>query len=257
MPTIDTNLFVGTCPFRDIPSSVDDLRALREQAGIERAAATGFRSIFYYDPVDGLAKDLAEFEPLKDWLHFWSVVNPEFPQIEAQVASAADERRSVGIRLFPTLHQYALCSDRSQEVARMAADRGLPVNVTARLFDGRVAPRMVDQGEVARDDLTAFLGEVAGATIILSMFFFGDVQPLKVDWGKQTNVYLDLGCSKPSSVALDKLGEWFPLDRVMYGSAAPLYYWGGSRLALEGCRQTDETKEAILGGTAKEVLRWA
>ena len=256
MPIIDPSLFVGLCPFRSIPSSVAGLRALRERAGLDRAVATGFRSMFYYDPIDGLALDLDEFAPLGDWLSLWSVLNPEFPQIEAQVAQAADEGRVAGVRLFPALHHFRLSSDRCLEATRLAAARGLPVNVAARLFDGRVAPRMVDQGEVDPGDLVAFLGETTDATVILSMFFFPEVQSLDLDWGKLPNVYVDLGCSKPAAPALDRLGDWFPLGRVLYGSGAPLYYWGGSRLALEGCQLDDDVKAAMLGGTAKEVLRW-
>ncbi len=257
MSIVDTSLFVGDCPFRDIPSSAEDLEALRERAQIDRAVATGFRSMFYYDPVDALARDLAEFEPLSEWLGFWAVVNPEYPQIDRQVSGAAESDRVVGIRLFPTLHHYALDSDRCLEVLRAAADAGLPVNVTARLFDGRVAPRMVDQGEVDREGLMAFLEKASEATVVLSMFFFNELQPLKIDRSATPNVYADVGCSKPGSATLDNLGDGFPLDRVIYGSGAPLYYWGGSRLALEGCRLNAETKAAILGGTAREVLRWA
>lgn len=257
MSIIDTSFFVGICPFRQIPSSIDDLQTLRKRAGIDRAAATGFRSMFYYDPMDALTRDLSEFGALKAWLRFWAVVNPEFPQIASQVSIAAGDDRVVGIRLFPTLHHFKLTSDPCLEATRMAAEKGLPVNVTARLFDNRVAPKMVNQAEVDREDLISFIEQASGATVILSMFFFNELQALKVDWKNRSHVYVDLGCSKPNAASLDALGSGFPLDRVIYGTGAPLYYWGGSRLELEGCRLDDQVKKAVLGGTAKEVLRWA
>ena len=256
MPVVDTNLFVGPCPFREVPSEVDDLLVLRERAGLDLAVATGFRSLLYYDPVAGLDGDLAQYEALSAWLFFYATVNPTFPQVEELVKRASEDARIVGLRLFPTLHHYALASEQALQVAYLAADNGLPVNVAARVFDGRVAPRYVNQGTINRADLTTFLDQSKETTVILSMFFFNELQPLKVDWDALPNVYLDLGCSKPSAASLDELTSWFPTDRVLFGTAAPFYYWGGSRLGLEGARLTEDQRLGILGGNAMEVFPW-
>lgn len=262
MGVIDVNLFVGHCPFRTLPSDVEDLKRLREAAGLDRAIATSFSSLFYYDPVAGLERDLERYEPLCDWLSFFAVVNPDFPQLEQQVERAARDERIVGLRLFPTLHHPPLPSERVTETLRLAAVHSLPVNLTARLIDGRVAPRYVDQGEWAPDALVKLL-EGAGETVdrkrptlILSMFFFNELQPLQVEWSRLPQVYLDLGCSKPSVASFDQVPSWFSAERVLFGSGAPLYYWKGSRLAVEGARLTEDQKSAILGHTAGEVFRW-
>ena len=256
MPTIDTSLFVGRCPFRDVPSSPGDLNVLRERAGLDRAVATGFNSLLYYDPVSGLERDLEDHEALSDWLYFYATLNLEFPQLEAQVQCAAQNPRTVGLRLFPTIHRTDLNSEPGLQAARLAAEHGLPLNVTARVFDGRVAPRYIQQTEVDRADLTAFLERTGETILILSMFFFNELQPLKVDWGALPNVYLDLGCSKPSVVSCEQIPSWFPVERVLYGTGAPFYYWGGSRLSLEGSRLSDGQKEAISGANAMEVFPW-
>ena len=263
MDLIDVNLFVGDCPFRTIPSNVEDLKRLRDAAGLERAIATSFSSLFYYDPVAGLERDLERYESLCDWLSFFAVVNPDFPQLEQQIERAARDERIVGLRLFPTLHHVPLDSERMMETIQLAAEHDLPVNLTARLTDGRVAPRYVDQAELSSDALVKLLdgaGEAADKkrpTVILSMFFFNELQPLQVAWAHLTQVYLDLGCSKPSVASFDELPSWVPRERVLFGSGAPLYYWKGSRLAVEGARLTEDQKSAILGRTAKEIFRWA
>ncbi len=257
MSFIDTNLFVGDCPFRTIPSNAEDLKRLREVSGLERAVATSFGSLFYYDPMAGLERDLERYEPLCDWLSFFAVVNPNFPQLEGQIERAAKDERIVGVRLFPTLHHYALDSERVAETLRLSAEHGLPVNLTARLTDGRMAPRYVDQGEISTDALVRLLDGAGDATVILSMFFFNELQPLSVDWSRLPRVYLDLGCSKPSVASFDELPSWVPVERVLFGSGAPLYYWKGSRLAVEGARLPEDQKSAILGRTAREVFPWA
>lgn len=254
---IDAGLFVGTCPFRSLPSNPEDLRRLRDAAGLERAVATGFDSLFYHDPEAGLARDLERFGEQSDWLRFYAVVNPELPRLEAQIRAAADDKRVAGLRLFPTLHHFGLGSERVRTVLRLAAGCGLPVNVSARLLDGRVAPRYLHQGALTTAQLTAFLAELHEATIVLSMFFFNELQTLRVEWEDLPNVVLDLGCSKPTTASFDQLGSWFPLDRVVFGTGAPLYYWKGSRLALEGARLAESIKGAVLTETAKGVFRWA
>lgn len=254
---VDASLFVGTCPFRSLLSTPEDIRALREVASLDRAVVTGFDSLFYHDPEAGLARDLEYFGELASWLRFYAVINPDFPRLEAQIRAAAEDTRIAGVRLFPTLHRFDLDSDRVRTVLRLAAECGLPVNVSARLLDGRVAPRYLHQEVLNAGQLAAFLAESGEATVVLSMFFFSELQALQVAWEGLPNVVLDVACSKPSTASFDQLGSWFPLDRVVFGTGAPLYYWMGSRLALEGSRLSESAKEAILGGTATEVFRWA
>jgi predicted TIM-barrel fold metal-dependent hydrolase len=52
------------------------------------------------------------------------------------------------------------------------------------------------------------------------------------------------------------LGTWFPVERVLFGTGAPLYYWQGSRLGLEGSRLSDQQQRGILGQNALEVFAW-
>ncbi|MDA0745260.1 MAG: amidohydrolase family protein [bacterium] len=253
---IDTSLFVGPCPFRDVPSSAEALNLLRTRAELDRAIGTGFRSMLYFDPMDGLDRDLEEYEELSEWLSFWAAVNPEFPKLEEQADRVAKDKRIVGLRLFPGLHRYRLDSERVKRAVDLAVERGLPVNLSARVFDSRVAPRMVFQEEVDRADLFTFLERSREGTVILSMFFINELKGMKIDWNALPNVYLDLGCGKPTAASFDELPEWFPVERVLFGTGAPYYYWGGSRLALEGARLKDEDKKAILGANAREVFSW-
>ena len=51
---IDTGLLLGPCPFRSLPSAPEDLLELRQRAGLERAIASGFRALLYFDPLMGL-----------------------------------------------------------------------------------------------------------------------------------------------------------------------------------------------------------
>ena len=253
---IDTGLLVGPCPFREVPNTAADIMLLKDRAGLERAIATGFRSLLYYDPSAGLKEDLVEYLALADWLYFYAVINPEFPRLEYQVQQAAENRRIVGLRLVPALHHYDLLADRVRRTVALAVEYDLPVNLTARIFDGRVAPRYINQANIDGSVLNTFLERSRRAKIILSMFFFNELKGYQIDWLHWSNVYLDLGCSKPSVADLDELASWFPLERVLFGTGAPFYYWEGSRLGADGSCLTEEQKYAVLGTNAEGLFAW-
>jgi predicted TIM-barrel fold metal-dependent hydrolase len=88
------------------------------------------------------------------------------------------------------------------------------------------------------------------------MFYFSELKALDLDWARLPQVYVDFGCCKPSVVSLDELAAWFPLERALFGSGAPLYYWQGSRLGLEGARLDAAVRRGILGNNAREVFGW-
>ena len=254
MSVVDTMFLVGPCPFREIPTGVDELERLRGRANLEMAIATGFRSLFYFDPIDGLKRDLDEYEAASDWLRFYALINPEFPKLEEQVEHADRDTRIVGIRLVPGIHRYSLLSDHVRTTIQAATQACLPVVISGRIFDDRVAPRSIDQVPVNMGDLVQLLEQASNTTFVLSMFYFGELKGLDVDWKMLPNVFLDLGCSKPTSASFDELPSWFPVDHVVFGTGAPYFYWGGSRLALEGSALSENDKAAILGANAMEVF---
>lgn len=256
MAIIDTGLLVGPCPFRAVPSSVADLAVLRQAAELDRAVATGFRSLLYYDPIAGLEQDLAQYASLADWLSFYAVVNPEFPQWAKLVDWVAADQRLLAVRLVPALHHYGLETPVLGELVGLAGQLQLPVNLMARVFDDRMAPRFVDQQVPGLDAVAEFLARCGETRVILSMFYFNELQALAVDWANLPNVYVDFGCCKPSVASLDALGEWFPLGRALFGTGAPFYYWQGSRLGLAGSRLDDQAKQGLLGQNALEVFAW-
>ena len=256
MSIIDTGLLIGPCPFRKVPSSVADVAALHENASLDRVVATGFRSLLYYDPIAGLEQDIEQYKSLADWLHFYAVINPNFPRAGEQVAHAIQERQIVGLRLIPALHHYDLNTSRIRAIVQSAGENGLPLNLMARVFDDRMAPRYVNQLVPAPAEICDFLRTASDATVILSMFYFTELTVLEVDWSALPHVYLDIGCSKPSVASLDELSNWFPPERTLFGTGAPFYYWKGSRLGLEGAELSEQQRRGILGDNAAEIFPW-
>ncbi len=253
---IDTGLLVGPCPFRSVPSTPEDLLILRRRAGLERAIASGFRSLLYFDPLLGLDEDLKTYESLADWLYFYAVLNPEFPQWERGLQRAEQESRIAGVRLVPALHHYRLNTATVQQLVQTALQMQVPVNLMARVFDDRIAPRFVAQKVPSLEEVAAFLRANSAAIVVLSMFYFSELKALAVDWSELPNVYVDFGCSKPNVASLDELATWFPVERALFGTGAPFYYWGGSRLGLAGSKLSEKERSGLLADNAKKVFAW-
>lgn len=252
----DTNLILGPCPFRSIPSGVEELEMLRGRAGLQRAVGSGFRSLLYYDTLSGLEEDMAHYASLRTWLYFYATLNPRFPQIERGVRRAAVDERIAAVRLLPGLHHYALDAPEVDDLMAVAQAERVPVNLMARIFDDRVAPQCVQQTVLKSEHVAAFLRRHSGVKIALSMFYFTELRALELDWHTLPHVYVDFGCSKPNVASLDALEKVFPVARSLFGTGAPFYYWAGSRLGLEGAEMSVETKRAIMADNARGFFGW-
>ena len=253
---IDSGLIVGPCPFRQIPSSVDELQVLRQRAGLHRAVASGFRSLLYYDPLAGLAEDMAEYASLRDWLYFYATIDPRFPQMERGVERAATDERIAGVRLLPAMHHYELDDPAVDALMAAAAQHGVPVNLMARLFDDRIAPRYVEQRVPSPASVATFVDRHREVNIALSMFYFSELKGLGIDWHGLPHVYVDFGCCKPNVSSLDVLARFFPMQRGLFGTGAPFYYWAGSRLGLEGSELDADMQRALLADNARVFFAW-
>ena len=254
---IDVNWYVGNCPFRSLKTQSKDLAQLKVKAGISRAVACDFNSLLYYDAMDGTEEALRRYESLSDWLQFYMVVNPFFPKWEKAVEHAAQDPRIAAIRIAPCLHHYSVDAPEVQMLIDLASKCGIPVNLMARLFDERVAPQYLKQVVPGRGALLEFLRRCSGeARVSLSMFYFDELVAFDIDWVSNPNLYIDVGCSKPNVASLDELPSWFPIERALFGTGAPLYYWGGSRLGLEGAEWTTGQQKDVLADNAKNFFSW-
>lgn len=253
---IDSGLIVGPCPFRRVPSGVEELQALRQRAGLWRAVASGFRSLLYYDPLSGLDEDMAQYAALREWLYFYATIDPRFPQAENGVRRVCADERIVGVRLLPAVHHYALDSPEVDALMGAAAAENVPVNLMARIFDDRIAPRYVQQLVPPLESVAAFLHRHRQVKVALSMFYFSELKGLVSNWHDLPHVFVDFGCSKPNVASLDVLASFFPVERALFGTGAPFYYWAGSRLGLEGSQLSADQQRAILAGNARSFFAW-
>jgi hypothetical protein len=245
LPLFDANVFCGNYPFRALPcASPAELASFLAREQIGNCIATPFESNFYRQPWEGLQSWLNAPEIS---VQFWLVVNPLMPGWELDVAKAQQHPQVAGLRLFPRYHGYGLDHPALQDVADAAAALNLPINLSARLLDDRLhpAPLRADP-PLSMTAVAKLLADSPGNRWMLSMFFMAELKQCAEVVTAHGNVFVDIGCSKPFEFWEDDIRAIAPLDRIILGTGAPLYYHLGTRISFQRTNLTDAEKTTVL-----------
>lgn len=255
-PLYDANVFCGHYPFRKTRCAIPgSLHPFLLQENIRRCVATPFESLFYRQPWEGLQPWLdaeesrhGSNEPggVDGNTLFWLVVNPLMPKWADDVRRAAKHPLIAGLRLWPRYHGYGLEHVALREVAGAAAEFSLPLNLSARLLDDRLHPPALRSDPPFTAAAVNQLLESCGSTRwLLSMFHLSELKQCAAAIAAQGDLFVDIGCSKPFEVWEDDIRATAPLNRIVVGTGAPLYYHAGTRISLQRTGFTEEEKKAM------------
>lgn len=173
-------------------------------------------------------------------------VNPHH-QVDKTLASLPDDRRFVGVKVHPELHEYPLTAKRYRPVFEAASDYGFPVLVHS--WAGS-----------AYNDLPHF--EVIAeryprATLVLGhggarRSAFDDAAELAV---RHPNLVLEMCGSFMTGRWIRRLVETIGADRVVYGSDFPFLdmRYSLGRVLFAGLEDADLIK--VMGGSLCRIVR--
>ncbi len=135
---IDLNASVGHYPFRGLRHrTADEIVALLDRQGIDRAVVTSLHAVFYRDAHRGNEELWADAGRHRGRLVPVAAVNPRYVGWERDLAEAVERGRTTAVALWPEHHGYKLEEEPGRAVLAALADRGLPVLLTQRLEDRR------------------------------------------------------------------------------------------------------------------------
>lgn len=254
-PYIDVSLYCGPYPYRRLPAATPDgLRALMDEAQIEAAIVTPFPALFYNQGWDGL-RDWREAFRGDPRLHWWAVINPIYPGWEADMEAAAATPEVAGVRLYPRYHGYQPFDPALIQLLERASALRLPVNITARLLDDRLHPRMLRvDPPLDLQEVAALLKRFPSVTWVLSAFYTGELSTLTPALRAHPAAYVDIGCVKPPEFWWEAIVRQLPPERLLLGTGAPLYYHGGTRLSFARAELPEEIRAFILRENARRLL---
>jgi predicted TIM-barrel fold metal-dependent hydrolase len=235
-PILDVNTLFGFWPKRKADIALDTLLRLMEEKGTGQAFTLSARGIFY-DFVQGNRETLAACQAHPQLIPV-GTVNP------CRWLNCLDEARRLvdqGVRLFRFFPQYQ--------------EWNIGQAPFRKLLDEALAPAPVGLMLPAVLGITA-IGELARKMdnpIIVEAFRYDKLAEAIVVMGKVHNIYVETHLiNSPNFVEL--LSSEVGVERLVYGSYAPLAYIRAATAPIEYARASDADKALILGGNIRRIL---
>ena len=234
-PTIDTNVYLGEWPFRQLP--VRGPKALAKKlgdAGITKAWVGHFDALLHRD-LDAVNARLAAACRGIDGRPFlpFGCVNPMQPGWKETLRRCHEVHRMSGLRLHPNYHGYTLEAPEFRELLAEAQKRELTVQIAVRMEDPRTQHPKVVVSDVVVDPLVDVLGEFKGkAPRVQLLNALRSVRSsILLQRLSERGVHFEIAMLE-GAAALESLGETIPAKQVEFGSYAPFFYLEAALLKL-------------------------
>lgn len=252
---IDTNISLSHWPTRrvygdDIAELVEVLRA----GGVQRAWVGHLDAILHKNLAavnSRLAASCAGEG--KGLLVPFGAVNPNAPDWEEDFRRCAEEYRMGGVRLHPNYHRYGVDDPRLDRLLRMAAERKLVVQLAVVMEDERMMHPLMKVEPVNVKGLAATVKAIPGLRLVL-------LNALRTVRGEGLQELMNAGDVYCEISMLEGIGgvgklvKEIPVERVLFGSHAPMFYFQAALLKLKESVLSAEQLVGIQTANARRLL---
>jgi hypothetical protein len=255
-PITDVNITLGQWPTRRVPC--DDANKLIETLrthNVTEAWAAHYDGLFQTDLTDvnnRLAKlcqtgatagspSSASATPSKHQpndksqpqLVPFGSINPLAPNWESELGRCATVHRMPGVRLHPNYHNYKLDHPNFAAFLKAAADHKLIVQLTVLMEDARMMHPLMRVPPVDIAPLEKLVSQTPGLRLVLLNALTSVSRTDKLY--RLTNageVYVEIAVLE-TLAALEALVKDIPVERILFGSHAPSFYFEAAHLKLQ------------------------
>ena len=255
-PIIDANVTLGRWPTRRVPcDEPDTLGAKLRSQGVNEAWAGSYDGMFHdalTDVNNQLAKTcLAHSTPRL--LPFGSI-NPLAPGWREELDRCATVHRMPGIRLHPNYHGYKLDNPIFADLLKAATDHKLVVQLTVQMEDARMMHPLMRVPPVDLGPLQALVPQVAGLKLVLLNALTTAPRADKLTrLLEASEVYVDIAMLEGAG-GIEGLLKDFPVDRLLFGSHSPSFYFESATLKLQESALPLAHLRAICNENARRLL---
>lgn len=250
---VDTNVYLFRWPFRRI--RYDEPNALVEMLrshGVVEAWAGSFEGVFHKD-IAAVNTRLAETcrEYRDGILVPIGSVNPRLTNWEIDMQRIDEEHAMPGIRLHPGYHNYTLDEPVVTRVFEEAARRDLVVQVVPWMQDERHHNPLMPVPTPETAPLADLASKFPELTIMVLNGFRagGQLGPL----AEADNVLFDFA-KLDVITPLDGYLENIPVERIVFGSYSPMFYFESATLKLQESALSESQISAITHANARRLL---
>ena len=251
---IDTNVNLSRWPFRRLVGDepADLVRRLRRQ-NVTQAWAGSLDGVFHKD-VSAVNTRLANDCRLygQGFLLPFGSINPKLPDWEEDLRRCHEEHKMPGIRLHPNYHGYDLRDPAFAELLRLATARGLIVQMALCMEDERTQHPLM---RVPPVDLSP-LADLVKAKPKPRLVVLNCYPQLKFELqglAQAGEVYFDLSMVEGVG-GVARLAERVSLERVLFGSHYPLFYFESALLKVQESSLSDVQQKKIFEENARNLL---
>ena len=252
---VDVNVHLGRWPFGFLPHAGARLPEHLRQAGVGQAWACSLEALLHrdLDAVNHRTARRAAQAP-GGLLVPIAAVNPTQPDWQTTLRRCVQRWNMPGVRLFPGYHGYRLDHPALGRLFSLAARWKLLVQVVVRMEDPRTQHPLVRVPDVNPAPLQGLLRAFPRVPVVLlgalrsvSLRRLGEM----MGWGP---LYVELSMLE-GIAPLERLLQHVPLERVLFGSHAPLFVLESALLKLTESRLSPRQLAAIGSENAQKLLQ--
>lgn len=245
----DCHVYLGSHPFRQLgaENTASFVQALAKR-GVTEAWAGAFEGLLRRD-VAAVNRELA-LACQNSMLRPCGTINLSLPDWQDDVKRCAEDHGMRVIRLHPNYHGYDLQAPAFRELLALAMKHRLLVQLVVQMEDERTQNPQVRVAPVDLKPLAAILQEMKETRIML---LNANAAMLLRYLQNSPNVWLDFAMIEGVGGVENLLKTW-PLERLVFGSFAPVFYWESAHLKMQESALSPAQTAAVQWRSAAALL---
>lgn len=247
----DCHVHLGSHPFRrldgeDVAAFADILR----RRGVTEAWAGSFEGLLRRDvaEVNRLTLQRCQSDAL---FRPCGTINLTLPDWRDDVKRCAEDHGMCVIRLYPNYHGYTLDAPAFRDLLVLATKHRLLVQVAAQMEDERTQNPQVRVSPVDLKPLPALMKEMTEARV---MILNANASMVLRHLQDCPNTTLDFAMIEGVGGVENLLKIW-PLNRLVFGSFAPVFYWESALLKMQESGIEPDAAAALQWRNASALLQ--
>jgi predicted TIM-barrel fold metal-dependent hydrolase len=240
----DCHVYLGRHPFRQLENE----QAFLKQP-VTEAWAGAFEGLLCRD-VAAVNHQLAQHCKTNAALRPCGTINLALPDWQDDVKRCAEVHGMRVVRLHPNYHGYDLKSSALRDLLALAAKHRLLVQIVVQMEDERTQHPQVRVAPTDLQPLPAIMREIKESRV---MILNANAAMVLRHLQDCPNVWLDFAMIEGVGGVENLLKTW-SLERLVFGSFAPVFYWDAARLKMQESALDEAQTGAIQWRNASALL---
>jgi predicted TIM-barrel fold metal-dependent hydrolase len=255
-PIVDVNVSLSRWPFRRLSGDeTSELVTRLRERGVVEAWAGSFDALLHRDTAAVNAR-LADECRKHDGIRLvpFGSINPMLPDWEDDLRRCQDEHGMPGIRLHPNYHGYTLDDADFLRLLELASARQLIVQFSVTMEDERTQHPLLRVPHVDATPLVELSRRFPGLRLMLLNAFRKYTLATLKSLEEPANISFEFATLEMVG-AVGLLIEKVGVDRVLFGSNSPFYYFESAALKLKESSLNAPQRLAIISGNARKLVK--